>query len=103
MANEAAKVARLCTEASDTKILDLSNCKLKNIPMAIYMMTNSFKDDIIKVNLSNNNLKKIPDKIFSHFHQAGEIVVGPGNEFSEDYKTELINCWETERMSIIFE
>ena len=102
MANEAAKVARLCLEASETNILDLSDCALKAIPMAVYMMTNSCVETITKVDLSNNHLKKIPDKIFSHFHKAEKIVLGPGNEFSEEYKKQLIDCWQTERMSIEF-
>jgi len=102
MAQEAAKVARACTDASETNILNLSNCSLKQIPMAVYLMTKSSAETITKVDLSNNELKTIPDKIFSHFHAASEIDLSGNGQISEASKEKILNCFGTERTEIKF-
>ena len=100
--NDAAKIARLCAEAGELGTLDLSNCNIKQLPMAVYMLTKSGAADIKRVDLSNNHLKTIPDKVFSHFHAAEEIVLA-GNELSQETRERLANCFETERTKIAFE
>lgn len=101
MTNEAAKVARLCVEACETGTLNLSHCKIKTIPMAIYMLTNSSIEMIKKVDLSNNDLKRVPDKIFSHF-SAAEVIDLSENLLDETTINTIKNCFETERTRIVF-
>ena len=57
MAAQAAKIAAKCAEACT--ILDLSNCEMTSIPMAIYLLTRSYADEIIEINLSGNQLKSL--------------------------------------------
>ena len=53
----AAKIAGIC--ARECTVLDLSNCEINSIPMAIFLLTKSFSGKIKEINLSSNQLKKL--------------------------------------------
>ncbi|CAK8698056.1 unnamed protein product [Clavelina lepadiformis] len=65
MAQEAALVAKRCQEAKETGIVNLSNCGLKDIPQALYFFVKN--TDVTKLDISNNQLTRVPAKILKAF------------------------------------
>lgn len=65
MAEEAARIALRCEEGKSLKDLLLDHCGLRKFPDAVFFLMKGF--DLTKVNLSHNQLKKIPTKLGSKF------------------------------------
>ncbi|XP_055375178.1 leucine-rich repeat-containing protein 20 [Condylostylus longicornis] len=71
MAHEVVEVVRRCEEAKETFILDLSKCKLTQVPDAVYhLMKNT---PLIKCDLSGNVIKIISAKFSMKFNLLAEI------------------------------
>ena len=65
MAEESALVARRCQEAKETRRLALNGCGLRKFPDAVFFL---LKDvPLESVNLSSNQLKRIPTKLPEKF------------------------------------
>lgn len=65
MAEESALVARRCQEAKETYKLSLENCGLRKFPDAVFFLMNDVQ--LESVNLSGNQLKRIPAKLAEKF------------------------------------
>ncbi|XP_009862508.2 podocan-like [Ciona intestinalis] len=74
MAEEAAAVASRCQEAQETGVLNLSGCALVEVPTtALYLF---LKDvEVTKIDLSDNQLKRIPPKLLSTFSKVQTLIV----------------------------
>nr|XP_009862508.1 protein phosphatase 1 regulatory subunit SDS22 homolog [Ciona intestinalis] len=74
MAEEAAAVASRCQEAQETGVLNLSACGLMEVPTtALYLF---LKDvEVTKIDLSDNQLKRIPPKLLSTFPKVQTLIV----------------------------
>lgn len=88
MASETALVVNRCNSASESNVLDLSNCRLNNLPMAVYMLTSSFNTTITSVDLSNNNLTTIPAKVLTNFPNIASLDISE-NKIPEEKQDEL--------------
>ena len=71
MVREAAVVAQRCMEAQETGVVELSNCGLMSIPDALYLFLKNTK--VSKVNLSSNQLTKVPAKLANAFPHVEEV------------------------------
>jgi len=92
MASETALVVNRCNSASETNVLDLSDCH--NLPMAVYMLTSSFNTSITTVDLSKNNLTTIPGKILSTFPNISLLDISK-NKIPEEKQDELKSTYAT--------
>jgi len=77
----AAKIAGICAEKCT--VLDLSNCEINSIPMAIFVLTKSFADKIKEINLSSNQLKKINLQTFFEKYPNLKIIDLTNNPLSK--------------------
>ncbi|KAI0227431.1 hypothetical protein LSAT2_022111 [Lamellibrachia satsuma] len=73
MAAEAALVARRCQETTQTTELDLSQCKLTQIPDAVFILVRSVV--VTRCDLSQNVLTRVPPKLGQQFSQLTEFNV----------------------------
>lgn len=65
MAQQSARVAQECEAAKDSLELILDNCDLRKFPEAVFFL---MKDVQLKVvNLSHNQLQRLPPKLGSKF------------------------------------
>ncbi|KAM3913769.1 leucine-rich repeat-containing protein 20 [Leptodactylus fuscus] len=53
--------------------LDLSDCVLSSIPVALYLSTSAVADQIFSVSLANNDLKILAGKFFTFFNALTEL------------------------------
>lgn len=60
-AEESARVARRCEEAKSSSELVLDGCDLRKFPDAIFFLMKEV--ELVKVNLSHNQLQKLPAKL----------------------------------------
>lgn len=61
MAEESALIAKRCQEARETRKLSLEGCGLRKFPDAVFFLMKGVQ--LESVNLSGNQLKKIPSKL----------------------------------------
>ena len=80
MAREAAIVAQRCMDAQETGVVNLSNCGLMSVPDALYLFLKN--SSVTKVDLSHNQLKKIPAKLANAFSQIKELNASNNSEIS---------------------
>ena len=80
MVKEAALVAQRCMEAQETGFVNLSNCGLMSVPDALYLFLKN--SAVHKIDLSNNQLKRIPSKLASAFPDVKELNVSNNSELS---------------------
>merc|ERR1711931_308644 len=75
--------SRSCSSrrSSENEVLNISDCGLLQIPQAFYMLSNSYSDNVLNLNISNNQLKTLPDKIFTHFKNLKTLNLS-GNNYS---------------------
>ncbi|PAV91544.1 hypothetical protein WR25_10865 isoform A [Diploscapter pachys] len=83
------QVIERCENAKTTGFLDLSSCSLMYIADAIYLVLKGY-DNIDKISLRNNDLKKCPKKIFDRFPET-KIFNIESNKISE-IPDELSTC-----------
>lgn len=77
----AAKIAGIC--ARECTVLDLSNCEINSIPMAIFLLTKSFSGKIKEINLSSNQLKKLNLQTFFEKYPNLKIIDLTNNPLSK--------------------
>ncbi|KAK2179223.1 hypothetical protein NP493_504g02004 [Ridgeia piscesae] len=77
MAAEAALVARRCLDTTETGELNLSHCKLTQIPDAVFILVRSV--EVTRCDLSHNVITRIPPKLGQQFPQLTELNVSNNN------------------------
>uniref|UniRef100_H2YGY2 Leucine-rich repeat-containing protein 20 n=1 Tax=Ciona savignyi TaxID=51511 RepID=H2YGY2_CIOSA len=98
MATEAAGVALRCQAAQESGVLDLSHCKLMEVPTtALSFFLKGV--EIFEVNLSNNQLKRIPGKLLKDFSTMKTLNVSANLLVSVPEKICELNCLTTIDMS----
>jgi Leucine-rich repeat (LRR) protein len=74
MAHSVQKVVVRCEDAEENGgKLDLSNCKLIQVPDALYFMIEERNIEITACNLSSNVIKKIPPKFPTKFNMITDL------------------------------
>ena len=79
--DQAAKIAAKCAEPCE--ILDLSNCEMNSIPMAMYLLTRSYSEMVLEVNLSGNQLKSINFQKFFDTYKNLKVIDLSGNPLTK--------------------
>lgn len=88
MAEEVSRVAQRCEEAKQSLVLDLSHCELMSLPEAVFFILKDIQ--LREVNLSHNQLKKLPKKFSSRFNTVtSESSIIPFNF------TTTLSVWNT--------
>ena len=89
MAQEAALVAQRCMEAQGSGVVNLSKCGLMAVPDALYLFLKN--SNVTKVDLSENQLKRIPSKLANAFPQIEELNLSNNMEVCS-LPDEFSNC-----------
>lgn len=97
MVREAALVAQRCMEAQESGIVNLSECGLMAVPDALFLFLKNC--EVKSVNLSGNQLTKIPSKLAKAFPHVEELNISFNSgintlpkEFSSCEKLSILNA-----------
>uniref|UniRef100_A0A0K2TTB8 Uncharacterized protein n=1 Tax=Lepeophtheirus salmonis TaxID=72036 RepID=A0A0K2TTB8_LEPSM len=96
MAHSVQKVVLACEEAKDGGVVDLSNCQLIQVPVAVYFMMK--QTTLTSCNLSFNVIKKISPKFPIQFNNLTELNLS-NNQIS-NLPDEFEECKDLETVDI---